>query len=418
LWIKHGGSEDLLRIRYGKKENGALIKKAVVYTRNEHRINFADVDDDAVFICSRLRANGFETYIVGGAVRDLMLGKKPKDFDIVTDATPPRIKKIFRNSRIIGRRFRLVHVFFGPRIFEVSTFRSLKDGHTSNTYGSIEEDVLRRDFSINALFYDPENQVVVDYVNGMADIRRKKIRPIIPAELIFRDDPVRMIRALKYAVATGFSIPWTLKRRIKKEADLLDSVSPSRRTEELFKIINSPCVQRIVESLEDAGLYKYLQAGTSACLKTDADFRRRYFQTLSGLGAYNEKDETEKEGGRVLSALIRDYLADTCAWETLKKGGWEEYKAVFFAARRFVLPMNPPRMELEKAVRLVFAEHGVELKKTRIFEERRKPGRIHSGKPNPGAAHHAKTAPKPEHPGGSGKGRAVEPARRKPKPKS
>jgi poly(A) polymerase len=409
-----------LRIRYGKKENGALIKKAVVYTRNEHRINFADVDDDAVFICSRLRANGFETYIVGGAVRDLMLGKKPKDFDIVTDATPPRIKKIFRNSRIIGRRFRLVHVFFGPRIFEVSTFRSLKDGHTSNTYGAVEEDVLRRDFSINALFYDPENQVVVDYVNGMADIRRKKIRPIIPAELIFKDDPVRMIRALKYAAATGFSISWMLKRRIKKEADLLDLVSPSRRTEELLKIINSPCVQRIVESLEDAGLYKYLQAGASACLKTDAGFKRRYFQTLSGLGLYNEKDEAEKEGGRVLSALIRDYLADTCAWETLKKGGWEEYKSVFFAARRFVLPMNPPRLELEKAVRLVFAEYGVELKKTRIFEERRRSGRIHPpGVHPPGTqAHHAKAPPKPEHPpsGENGKGRAGEPGRRKPKP--
>jgi poly(A) polymerase len=412
-----------LRIRYGKKENGALIKKAVVYTRDEHRINFADVDDDAVFICSRLRANGFETYIVGGAVRDLMLGKKPKDFDIVTEATPPRIKKIFRNSRIIGRRFRLVHVFFGPRIFEVSTFRSLKDGHTSNTYGSVEEDVLRRDFSINALFYDPEKQVVVDYVNGMADIRRKKIRPIIPAALIFKDDPVRMIRALKYAAATGFSIPWTLKRRIKKEAGLLGSISPSRRTEELFKIINSPYAQQIVESLNDAGLYQYLQAEASARLNADADFRRRYFQTFSGLGAYNEKSTAEKEAGRVLSALIRDYLAGACAWETLKKGGWEEYKTVFFAARRFVLPMNPPRMELETAVRLVFAEHGIELKKMRIFDERRKSGRLHSGAA-PG--HHAapkggsKPASGPESPpaGESGKGRAKDSARRKPRPKS
>jgi poly(A) polymerase len=416
-----------LRIRYGKEENGALIKKAVVYTRDEHRINFANVDDDAVFICSRLRANGFETYVVGGAVRDLMLGKKPKDFDIVTEATPPRIKRIFRNSRIIGRRFRLVHVFFGPRIFEVSTFRSLKDGHTSNTYGSIEEDVLRRDFSINALFYDPETQVVVDYVNGMADIRRKKIRPIIPAELIFRDDPVRMIRALKYAAATGFSIPWALKRRIKKEAALLGAVSPSRRTEELFKIIYSPYVRQIVESLENAGLYQYLQAEASARLKADAGFKRCYFQTLSGLGDRNGQDEAEtdgpeKEGGRVLAALIRDYLAETCPWDTLEKGGWEEYKTVFFAARRFVLPMNPPRADLETAVRLVFAEHRIELKKMRIFDEKRKGGRTHSdGIPAPG--HHAapkggpKPASRPESLPAGESGKVKDPARRKSRPK-
>jgi poly(A) polymerase len=362
-----------LRIRYGKEESGVLRKKAIVYTADEHRINFADVDKDAVFITSKLKASGFETYIVGGAVRDLMLGKKPKDFDIVTSALPARIKKIFRNSRIIGRRFRLVHVFFGPKIFEVSTFRSLKDGHTSNTYGSVEEDVLRRDFSINALFYDPEKQVVVDYVGGMADIRRKKIRPIIPENLIFSDDPVRMIRALKYAAAIGFSIPWTLKRRIKREASLLDAVSPSRRTEELLKIINSPHVERIVECLEDAGLYKYLQSEAASRCLSDPLFRRRYFQTLSALGAHNENDPAEKKessGGRVLMALIQDHLKD--AWETFEKGGWEEYRAAFFAARRFILPMLPPRADLERAVRGVFALNGVELKKMRIFEERRR----------------------------------------------
>ncbi|MDR0403401.1 MAG: polynucleotide adenylyltransferase PcnB [Treponema sp.] len=402
LQIKKGGSEGFLRIRYGKEENGALVKKAAVYTRDEHRINFADVDRDAVFVCSRLRAGGFETYIVGGAVRDLMLGKKPKDFDIVTGATPAQIKKIFRNSRIIGRRFRLVHVFFGPRIFEVSTFRSLKDGHTSNTYGSIEEDVLRRDFSINALFYDPEKQVVVDYVKGMADIRRKKIRPIIPADLIFKDDPVRMIRALKYAGATGFSVPWTLKRRIKKEAALLGAVSPSRRTEELFKIINSPHVERIVESLEDAGLYRYLQAEASARLKEDAGFRRRYFLTLADLGVCNGNG-AEKQGGRVLMALVQDYLADTHDWDALKKGGWEEYKAVFFAARRFILPMNPPRADLEKAVRLVFAGYGIELKKARIFDERRRGGGNRSG--GPAAEHQPKAAQKNEDSPAGGKGR-------------
>jgi poly(A) polymerase len=176
-----------------------------------------------------------------------------------------------------------------------------------------------------------------------------------------------------------------------------------------------------VESLEDAGLYEYLQAEASARLKTDAGFRRRYFQTLSGLGLYNEKDDAEKEAGRVLAALIQDYLAGDCSWETLEKGGWEEYKSVFFAARRFIFPMNPPRMELEKAVRLVFADHGVELKKMRIFDERRKGGRVHSDKTRFGVtpAHHAKAAPKPEHSpaGENDKGRPKDSGRRKPRPK-
>jgi len=349
--------------RYGKEQNGKLIKKAVVYTQGEHRINVADVDKDAVFITGRLRANGHQGYIVGGAVRDLILGKKPKDFDIVTDATPAKIKRIFHNSRIIGKRFRLVHVYFGPRIFEVSTFRSLKDGHTSNTYGTVEEDVLRRDFSFNALFYDPGKQIVVDYVNGMNDIRKRQLRPIIPPDLIFKDDPVRMIRAIKYAVAGDFSIPWKLKRRIKKEGALLGGISHSRLTEELSKIIRSPAAARIVESLEEAGLYGFLQKEASALMKKNPAFRSAYLKSLAGM---------DTQEGAALAALIRDYLELKTHWKTLAKASWEDYRAVFFDARRFILPMNPPRIELEKAVRLIFAEHGIELKKTRLFERERK----------------------------------------------
>jgi poly(A) polymerase len=371
-------------IRYGKEQDGKLIKKAVVYTRDEHRITFADVDGDAVFITGRLRANGQEGYIVGGAVRDLILGKKPKDFDIVTDATPARIKRIFRNSRIIGRRFRLVHVFFGPKIFEVCTFRSLKDGHTSNTYGTIEEDVLRRDFSCNALFYDPGKQVVVDYVNGMNDIRKGLLRPIIPAELIFKDDPVRMIRAVKYAAMGGFSIPWLLQRRIKKEALLLDKISSSRLTEELSKIIRSSAAPQIVDNLERAGLYVFLQKEASRLMKQDPVFRRAYIAgfaastTAAAPGVHGPKEPE----GRYLAALVRNYLELKISWPELKKGTWEDYRAAFFDTRRFILPMNPPRVELEQAIRLVFAEHGIDLKKTRIFErgqsEGTRPVRVHS----------------------------------------
>ncbi|WP_010253642.1 polynucleotide adenylyltransferase PcnB [Treponema primitia] len=350
-----------MRIRYGAEKNGKPVKKAIVYTQNEHGISFSDVDSDAVYIIERLRANGFETYIVGGAVRDLMLRKKPKDFDIVSEASPTRIKKIFRNARVIGRRFRLVHVYFGPKIFEVSTFRSLKDGSTSNTFGTIEEDVLRRDFSINALFYDPGKQVVVDYVGGMKDIRNKLIRPIIPLSFIFKDDPVRMIRAVKYAATTGFKIPLTLRWKIKKQASLLAPVSPSRLTEEIFKIIHSPCAAEITESLEYFGLYRYLQPNASRQMKESEKFRSRY---LKGLGELSRNGNPKP--GETLAALIRDYLVDFIDWDA--EGLTENYKIAFMAARQFVLPMNPPRMELDHAVRLIFAEHGQNVKKVRFFD--------------------------------------------------
>jgi poly(A) polymerase len=337
----------------------------VVYTQDEHGIKITDVDKDAVYIIERLRANGYETYIVGGAVRDLVLGKTPKDFDIVSGASPGRIKKIFRNSRIIGRRFRLVHVYFGPKIFEVSTFRSLKDGTTSNTFGTIEEDVLRRDFSLNALFYDPLRQVVVDYVGGMKDIRDRRIRPIIPLSVIFKDDPVRMIRAVKYAAATGCKLPLRLRWKIKAQSALLEPVSPSRLTEEILKIINSPAAAEIVETLEAFGLYAYLQPGASRLMAENEGFRSRYLKGLGDLGRAGEDPENAPPPGTRLAALIRDRLMDFIDWNA---GVTENYKSAFQEARQFVLPMNPPRMELDQAVRLVFGEQGIAIKKSRLLE--------------------------------------------------
>jgi poly(A) polymerase len=353
-----------LRVRYATEKDGKPVKKAIVYTQDEHGINFADVDPEAVHIVEALRSHGYETYIVGGAVRDLILGKKPKDFDIVTAAIPTRIKKLFRNARIIGHRFRLVHVYVGSKIFEVSTFRSLKDGLTSNTFGTIEEDVLRRDFTLNALFYDPLTQVVVDYVGGMRDIQKRSIRPIISLDTIFNDDPVRMIRAVKYAAATGFKLPLFLKWKIKKQAPLLAEVSPSRLTEEILKIICSATVVPIVESLEAFGLYTYLQPQASQLMKEQRYFRERYLRSLGILNQEGFKGLP----GEALAALVRDYIEDcTPQWNEDP----ENYKNTFMAARRFVLPMNPPRVELDRALRLIFKAHGIILKKSRLPERER-----------------------------------------------
>jgi poly(A) polymerase len=317
------------------------------------------VDSQAVYIIERLQANGFETYIVGGAVRDLLLGKKPKDFDIVTAANPAKIKKIFRNARIIGRRFRLVHVFFGSKIFEVSTFRSMKDGPTSNTFGTIEEDVKRRDFTLNALFYDPLKQLVVDYVGGMKDIKKRQIRPIIGLKHIFTDDPVRMIRAVKYAAVADFRVPFSVSRRIKKQSPLLAAVSPSRLTEEIFKIIHSPRALEIVIGLDAVNIYRYLQPRAAELFRGKVGFKTRYLKTISALN--NDQSHAE-----ALSALIRDFLEDNAVWDI------SLYKETFAMARQFLLPMNPPRRDLDLALRLLFSGHGVSIKKVRTGERVRR----------------------------------------------
>jgi len=343
-----------MRFRYSAGKDGKPVKKAAIYTRDEHGINYADVDSEAVSIVRKLKSAGFDTYIVGGAVRDLILGKKPKDFDIVSVATPTRIKKIFRNCRIIGRRFRLVHVYFGQRIFEVSTFRSLKDGRTSNTFGTMDEDVFRRDFTMNALFYDPEQQIVVDYVGGLDDIKKRQVKPVIPISEIFTDDPVRMIRAVKYAAAADFTIPLNLKMKIKKQSALLSSISPSRLTEEIFKIIHSDRAGAIVDMMDKTGLYSYLQPQAEKLMRENPRFRQSYLQSMTALNG------TEIYRGYALGALFRDYLETVRDWEP---GVIENYKEIFKIARSFVVPMNPPRFEMEHAVRRFLASHGITIKR-------------------------------------------------------
>ena len=346
-----------MRYRYSAGKNGKLEKKAAIYTCDEHGINFANVDSEAVTIVKKLKNAGFETYIVGGAVRDLVLGKKPKDFDIVSAASPAKIKRIFYNSRIIGRRFRLVHVYFGQKVFEVSTFRSLKDGHTGNTFGSIDEDVFRRDFSMNALFYDPEQQIVVDYVGGMKDIKKRQVRPIIPLSEIFTDDPVRMIRAAKYAAVTGFSLPLNVRLKIKWQSGLITAISPSRLTEEIFKIIHSDKAAVIVELLDKLGVYCYLQPKAAELMRTKPAFREKYLRTMAALNG------TEKFRGQSLGALFTDYLEGTRDWQP---GVVENYKEIFQTARSFVLPMNPPRVELDHALRRFLAGHNITIKRQHI----------------------------------------------------
>lgn len=350
-------------IRYSQNKDGKPVKKAVIYTSNEHCIRNEDIDPDGLRVITQLKSFGFSAYLVGGAVRDLLLGKTPKDFDIVTDATPSKIKKLFRNSRIIGRRFRLVHVFFGSKIFEVSTFRSISTGTVGNNFGTMDEDVQRRDFTLNALYYDPLKIQIIDYVGGVRDIKKQVIKPVIPLETIFVEDPVRMLRAVKYAASTGFKLPIQLKRKICKSAHLLSPVSPSRLTEELLKIINSGHAYDIVKLCLETDLYMYLQPGATSFMYEKAGFEKRYLERLKKLDALHQINP-EARLGQKLTYIIYDFIESLTDWkeEISVSAAGELYTRTWTQCRNFVLPMNPQRTELEFAIREVLRKLGVTMR--------------------------------------------------------
>lgn len=351
-------------IRYSSDKNGKPVKKALIYTKNEFSISNEKIDSDALYIIMQLREYGYEAYIVGGAVRDLLIGNTPKDFDIVTNATPSKIKKIFRNSRIIGRRFRLVHVFFGTKIFEVSTFRSIVDGTVGNSFGTMDEDVRRRDFSLNALYFNPIKEQIIDYVGGVQDIKRGIIKPVIPLNTIFVEDPVRMIRAIKYAATTGFKLPFSLKHKICSNAHLLSPISPSRLTEELLKIINSGHASKIIQYALDTDLFLYLQPSAASFIYSDSVFADNYLKNLQKMDELTNSNPSARLGSK-LAFLIYDFIASLTDWkkeiESSTAAG-ELYIKTWSQCRHFILPMNPQRTELEYAIRSTLRNLGVSIK--------------------------------------------------------
>lgn len=223
-------------------------------------------DPDALKVVRRLLSAGHEAYLVGGCVRDLYLGRTPKDFDIATSATPEAIRKLFRNSRIIGRRFKLAHVFFGPKIIETSTFRTAPQSSDDddplirhdNEWGSVEDDARRRDFTINGLFFDVETERIVDFVDGLDDLDRRTIRTIGDPETRFREDPVRMIRAVKFAARLDFSFdPDTWTALIDCAPDIV-KCSRARVLEEIYKLLRGGAARRSLELLIEAGLLTHM----------------------------------------------------------------------------------------------------------------------------------------------------------------
>lgn len=358
-------------VRYTRNSTNKKLSKALIYTATEHSIDPRKVDSEAIRIINGLHNAGYEAYIVGGAVRDLLIGKTPKDFDIATSAEPARIRKVFKNSRLIGKRFRLVHIFYGPKIYEVSTFRSLEEGSVGNTFGTIDEDVRRRDFTLNALYYDPIKNIIVDYIGGVEDIRKKRLHPIINLSHIFVEDPVRMIRAVKYATITDAAIPLLLRCRIHRDAPLIEYTSPSRLTEEIGKILMSGHAAEIFKMLLHYRLFLYLQPSAFSFIEDSPHFSEHYFASMQELDGLIAEHKIQRQG-QALVYLIRDFLQLITDW---KEEPRMVYKAVYAECRHFVLPMNPQRIELEYAVKYCLRKGGLDVRLTGAAKAKEAPKR-------------------------------------------
>ncbi len=248
-----------------------------ILQRAEHPISRRDIDANVLKVLYRLAGAGFEAYLVGGGVRDLMLARKPKDFDVATSAHPQQVRELFRNSRLIGRRFRLVHVFFGRQNVEVATFRKQAEAvadtddpliRLDNTFGTPEEDAFRRDFTVNALFYSPQTFHVIDFPRGVDDLEARLIRTIGDPELRMREDPVRMMRAVRFAAKLGFEIEPATRAAIGRHRADLAKASVPRLVDETYKTLGQPEAAHALVLMEELGLLEYVIPILSAHLKS------------------------------------------------------------------------------------------------------------------------------------------------------
>lgn len=343
--------------------------RPTIIPRPEHTISRANISPNALKVLYRLRGAGYQACLVGGGVRDLLLGREPKDFDVGTNAHPEEIYRLFRNCRLIGRRFRLAHVQFGNEIIEVATFRGpqedckernhqgvlLDNGRiiSDNVYGCIEEDAWRRDFTINALYYDIDNFTVLDYAGGMADLKAGLIRLIGNPEQRYREDPVRMLRAVRFAAKLGFRVHPETEAPLHRLGGLLGDIPPARLFDEVLKLFLNGYAVQTFELLRHYRLFGHLFPATERCLSRQ---KQNFPKTLL-VRALANTDARLAEHKPVTPA----FLFAALLWEPLQErlgrllaAGTDERDAIAAAAedviqiqlehialpRRFSLPMR------------------------------------------------------------------------------
>lgn len=343
-----------------KKENSGLV----IIARQEHGISRTLMSPNALRTLYRLRDNGFVGYLVGGCVRDLLLGREPKDFDVVTNATPGEVKRIFRNCRLIGRRFRLAHLHYQDEIIEVATFRSLaadvpepgpKEANQAgqsqrpprtlkdddgmilrdNVYGTPAEDALRRDFTVNALAYNIDDFSIIDYTGGLADLNAGIIRTIGDPVVRFQEDPVRMLRAVRFAAQLAFTIEEGTRTALVAAADTIVRAAPARLYEEMLKIFFSGEAVRCCELLRQTGLFAALFPHFSSWLDVESEGfpHTRFGEMLTCV------DDRIQQGAKVsapllLALLFGEYIAEKA--ERFRRQGAPWQRSIDAAVAEFM----------------------------------------------------------------------------------
>ncbi len=312
---------------------GFLKRKAsrpVVYTRPEHCISRKNIDPDALKVLYRLSSLGYTAYLVGGGVRDLLMGREPKDFDVGTSAKPNEVKKAFRNCFLIGRRFRLAHVRFGEKVIETATFRqnsqtvgeiiehAAEGPLEDNTFGTPRTDAYRRDFTVNGLFYNIKDYSVIDWVGGMDDIKKKVIRSIGDPAVKFQEDPVRMMRAVKFSSRLGFTIEKTTLAAMKKYHKCILTASVPRVCEEVFRLFPYGHSAEAFRLMYEVGMLGDLLPELAGAIKRAGGAKCKVWKYLEMLDVYEQKMAEAKfeVGNAMRAAVLMTVLADE-----MKEGG-------------------------------------------------------------------------------------------------
>jgi len=299
-----------------------------ILPRPEHPISRSQVDPNAIKVLYRLHKQGFKAYLVGGGVRDLMLGLKPKDFDVATDARPNELRRLFRNARIIGRRFRLAHILFKDSIVEVSTFRRAPDPEeqdsapgellitSDNTYGTPREDAFRRDFTINALFYNIADFSVIDYVGGIDDLKRRLVRVIGVPDVRFQEDPVRMMRACEFAGRLGFAIESRTQEAIQRNRGALAKAAPARLTEELLQLLKCGHAGASIQWMLDLGLLEVLLPEALAMVRARQVGAGDFSGILPTIDALMQEEREVSDAVLLAAMLLPEIMVRRFTYET------------------------------------------------------------------------------------------------------
>ena len=332
---------------------------ATVVGANKHGIRRESLSSGSLRTVETLQQQGFKAYVVGGAVRDLLAGRKPKDFDVATNATPEQVRNCFRRSRIIGRRFQIVHVLMGAETIEVTTFRGHHDQQSShraqtdnqgrvlrdNVFGSQKDDAMRRDFTVNALYFDPATETIIDYHRGLSDLKQKTLRMIGDPATRYREDPVRMLRAVRLASKLDLTIEPATRQPIGELAGLIENVPPSRLFDEMLKLLTSGDAVKCLKRLRNEGLHHGVLPLLDVIL--DQPLGERFVML-----ALEKTDQRVREGkpispGFLFATLLWHQVL--AKWEALKTGGERPIPALF-AAMDDVLDVQAEKLAITRRV--------------------------------------------------------------------